>query len=224
MEPFQFLRWVTVPVACAAMSKSRFEARVGRLAVAVVAVAVLASACSSNSSPSSTAATSPTKSSIESSSSSTTTPAHATGGSQPAVSGIASIPAGQVSPAGTFGKRPTVTVPTGSPPTSLEASDLIVGTGAVAKAGQNVTVQYDGYSWTTGKEFDASWNRGQPFSFALGQGQVIQGWDQGVAGMKVGGRRELIIPPSLAYGAQPPTPAIATNDTLIFVVDLISVG
>jgi peptidylprolyl isomerase len=106
----------------------------------------------------------------------------------------------------------------------LEASDLIVGTGSTATAGQTVNVQYIGYSWTTKKEFDASWDRGQAFNFPLGRGQVIQGWDQGVAGMKVGGRRELIIPPALAYGSQSPTPAIAPNDTLIFVVDLVSVG
>jgi peptidylprolyl isomerase len=117
-----------------------------------------------------------------------------------------------------------VTVPSGSPPTQLEASDLIVGTGATAKAGETVTVQYDGYSWTYKKEFDASWNRGQAFSFALGEGQVIKGWDEGVVGMKVGGRRELIIPPSFGYGAQSPSSAIAPNDTLIFVVDLVSIG
>lgn len=99
-----------------------------------------------------------------------------------------------------------------------------MGSGSTAAADETVTVQYDGYSWTTKKEFDASWNRGQPFSFPLGEGQVIQGWDEGVVGMKVGGRRELIIPPSLGYGAQPPTSAIAPNDTLIFVVDLVSVG
>lgn len=114
--------------------------------------------------------------------------------------------------------------PTGAAPTQLESADLIVGTGATAQAGQTVTVQYDGYSWTTKKEFDASWNRGRTFSFPLGQGRVIQGWDQGVAGMKVGGRRELVIPPNLAYGSQSPSPDIAANDTLIFVVDLISVG
>jgi peptidylprolyl isomerase len=99
-----------------------------------------------------------------------------------------------------------------------------VGSGATATAGETVNVQYDGYSWTNKKEFDASWNRGQAFSFPLGEGQVIKGWDEGVVGMKVGGRRELIIPPSLGYGAQSPTSAIAPNDTLIFVVDLVSIG
>jgi len=117
-----------------------------------------------------------------------------------------------------------VTAPSGTPPTQLLSKDLIVGTGATAQSGQRVTVQYIGYSWTTKQKFDASWDRNQTFPFALGAGQVIPGWDQGVVGMKVGGRRELVIPPSLAYGAQSPTPAIAANDTLIFVVDLISVG
>ena len=179
-----------------------------------------AAACSSGSpSSTSTNATSPT-------SAASLTPTTSAPASQPAgsASAIATIPSSDLSPAGTFGKRPTVTVPSGNPPSQLEASNLIVGTGAAAKAGESVTVQYDGYSWTTKKEFDASWNRGQTFSFPLGQGQVIQGWDQGVAGMKVGGRRELIIPPALAYGSQSPTAAIAPNDTLIFVVDLVTVG
>jgi len=128
------------------------------------------------------------------------------------------------SPAGTFGTEPTVTVPSGTPPTQLLTKDLIVGTGATAQSGQKVTVQYIGYSWTTKQKFDASWDRHQTLPFPLGAGQVIPGWDQGVVGMKVGGRRELVIPPSLAYGSQSPTPAIAANDTLIFVVDMVSVG
>lgn len=128
------------------------------------------------------------------------------------------------SPAGTFGTEPTVTVPSGTPPTQLLTKDLIVGTGATAQSGQRVTVQYIGYSWTTKQKFDASWDRHQALPFPLGAGQVIPGWDQGVAGMKVGGRRELVIPPSLAYGSQSPTAAIPPNDTLIFVVDMVSVG
>lgn len=127
------------------------------------------------------------------------------------------------SAAGTFGTEPTVTVPSGTPPTQLLTKDLIVGSGAVAQSGHTVAVQYIGYSWTTKQKFDASWDHNQAFTFALGAGQVIPGWDQGVAGMKVGGRRELVIPPSLAYRSQSPTPAIAANDTLIFVVDLVSV-
>lgn len=130
----------------------------------------------------------------------------------------------QWSPAGTFGTKPSVVVPSGSPPAQLETHDLIVGSGATAKAGDTVTVQYVGYSWTTKKQFDASWDRGQPFDFALGEHQVITGWDEGVAGMQVGGRRELVIPPSLGYGATSPGPGITANDTLIFVVDLLKVG
>lgn len=85
-------------------------------------------------------------------------------------------------------------------------------------------MQYVGVSYTTKQQFDASWDRGQPFGFQLGAGMVIRGWDEGLVGMKVGGRRELIIPPALAYGSQSPTSAIAPNDTLIFVVDLVKIG
>ena len=110
-------------------------------------------------------------------------------------------------------------------PTQLESKDLIVGTGAEAKPGDSVTVQYVGVAYSNGKVFDASWNRNQPFQFTLGEGQVIAGWDDGVVGMKVGGRRELIIPADLAYGANAPAGSgIAPNDTLIFVVDLVKVG
>ena len=131
----------------------------------------------------------------------------------------------QWSPAGTFGTEPKVTVPTGPPPTTLQSHDLIAGTGTQAEAGDQVTVQYVGVSYSTKQVFDASWTDGHgPFQFELGVGQVIRGWDEGVVGMRVGGRRELIIPPSLAYGAASPGPGIAPNDTLIFVVDLISVG
>ena len=98
---------------------------------------------------------------------------------------------------------------------------MIVGTGAEAKAGESVTVNYVGALYKGGKVFDASWKRKEPFTFTLGQGQVIKGWDQGVAGMKVGGRRELIIPSELAYGAQGSPPKIPPNSPLIFVVDLL---
>ena len=128
------------------------------------------------------------------------------------------------SPAGSWGVEPTVIVPSGTPPSQLLSKDLIVGTGTAAQNGDSLTMQYVGYSWTKKAEFDASWSRGQPFSFTIGIGQVIPGWDQGIVGMKVGGRRELVIPPNLAYGAQSPTPAIAANDTLIFVVDLLNVS
>lgn len=93
----------------------------------------------------------------------------------------------------------------------------------MAKAGDEVTVQYVGVGYQSGKEFDASWDRGQPFGFQLGAGQVIKGWDEGVQGMKVGGRRELLIPPGLAYGAAGSPPSIGANETLIFVIDLVSV-
>jgi len=119
--------------------------------------------------------------------------------------------------------KPEVTVPDGAPPKQLETKDLVEGTGPEAKAGDQVTVQYVGVNYENGQEFDASWDRGEPFSFPLGAGEVIPGWDQGVAGMKVGGRRELIIPPELGYGTTGSPPAIPPNETLIFVVDLLAV-
>ncbi len=120
--------------------------------------------------------------------------------------------------------RPVIEARAGTPPTKLETKDLVVGTGDEAKAGSSVTVQYVGALFDSGEEFDASWNRGQPFQFPLGAGKVIKGWDQGVAGMKVGGRRELVIPPDLAYGSQGAGGVIPPNATLVFVVDLVSVG
>lgn len=116
--------------------------------------------------------------------------------------------------------KPKVTVPNGAPPKQLEVKDLEEGSGATAKSGDRVSVNYVGVNYKTGKEFDASWDRGEPFTFTLGAGEVIPGWDQGVAGMKVGGRRELIIPPQLGYGAAGAPPAIPPNETLVFVVDL----
>jgi peptidylprolyl isomerase len=122
---------------------------------------------------------------------------------------------------GPLSKEPTVKPPGGPAPTKLEIKDLVKGTGAVAKAGATVSVNYVGVLFTTGAVFDASWKRHEPFSFTLGQGQVIPGWDQGVAGMKVGGRRELIIPAALAYG-KTARPGIPANSPLVFVVDLLS--
>ena len=119
-------------------------------------------------------------------------------------------------------KKPKVKVPHGKPPKHLVKRDLKVGTGLPARAGQRVTVQYVGVDYKNGKQFDASWDRGQPFQFVLGAGQVIRGWDEGVVGMRPGGRRELIIPPSLGYGPQGQPPVIHRNETLVFVVDLIS--
>ena len=135
-----------------------------------------------------------------------------------------SAPQGSATPAGTFGTKPVVMVPAGPPPTTLMSTDLIVGTGPAAMAGQTVSVQYVGVSYSTKKQFDASWDRGQAFDFPLGGGQVIKGWDQGVVGMKVGGRRELVIPPGLAYGEQSPSPDIKPNETLVFVIDLVKIS
>ena len=136
-------------------------------------------------------------------------------------------PAGKVD-AGSISKdldvKPLVGRPEGAPPAELQTTDIVKGKGRAAKQGDTVTVQYVGNSWSTGAQFDASWDRGEPFEFPLGAGQVIPGWDQGVAGMKPGGRRLLVIPPELAYGAQSPSPDIAPNETLIFVVDLEQAG
>jgi peptidylprolyl isomerase len=118
--------------------------------------------------------------------------------------------------------KPTVTVPSGAPPKKLEIKELEKGSGATAKKGDEVTVQYVGVGYDSEEEFDASWGR-EPFTFGLGAGMVIPGWDQGVEGMKVGGRRELIIPPNLAYGSTGSPPVIGPNETLIFVIDLLAV-
>ncbi|HTR89393.1 MAG TPA: FKBP-type peptidyl-prolyl cis-trans isomerase [Solirubrobacteraceae bacterium] len=122
---------------------------------------------------------------------------------------------------GPLSKEPHITPPSGSPPKTLVKKDLIVGTGTEAKTGDAVSVNYVGALYRNGKVFDASWKRKEPFQFTLGKGQVIPGWEQGVLGMKVGGRRELIIPPSLAYGVKGSPPSIPPNETLIFVVDLL---
>ena len=111
-------------------------------------------------------------------------------------------------------------VPNGSPPCTLVIQDIHEGTGAVAAKGSTVTVQYTGVSWSTGATFDSSWSSGQAVTFPLSQ--VIPGWQQGIPGMKEGGRRRLIIPPALAYG-EAGRPGIAPNETLVFVIDLIKV-
>lgn len=120
-------------------------------------------------------------------------------------------------------QKPTIEASSGTPPDTLESEDIVVGDGAEARQGDTVSVQYVGALYDTGEEFDASWDRGQPFEFTLGAGEVIQGWDEGVEGMKVGGRRKLVIPPDLGYGAQGSPPAIPANATLVFIVDLESV-
>jgi peptidylprolyl isomerase len=119
-------------------------------------------------------------------------------------------------------EKPEVDFPGGDPPTELEISDIWQGDGAVAKAGDTVQVHYVGVAYSTGEEFDTSWSRGAPLEFRLGVGQVIAGWDRGVQGMRVGGRRQLIIPPALAYGDRGAGRSIAPGETLIFVCDLVS--
>ncbi|WP_199430676.1 FKBP-type peptidyl-prolyl cis-trans isomerase [Qaidamihabitans albus] len=121
-------------------------------------------------------------------------------------------------------QRPRVDVPEGEPPAGLEVSDITVGDGAEARPGTTVHVHYVGVSFSTGEEFDASWNRGAPLSFPLGAGHVIPGWDSGVVGMRVGGRRRLVIPPHLAYGEHGAGSVIKPNETLVFVVDLVDVN
>jgi peptidylprolyl isomerase len=121
-------------------------------------------------------------------------------------------------------QKPEVDVPPGeSPPHELEIEDMIVGDGDEAISGRVVEVHYVGVSWRTGKEFDASWDRGHTFKFALGKGEVIPGWDRGVTGMKAGGRRRITIPPNLAYGKRGAGRVIGPDETLVFVVDLVGV-
>ena len=119
-------------------------------------------------------------------------------------------------------EKPQVDVPADQPPSyQLELEDITVGEGEEAVSGHNVEVHYVGVSWATGKQFDASWDRGNTFKFGLGQGQVIPGWDQGVQGMKVGGRRRITVPPDLAYGKRGAGGVIGPDETLVFVVDLV---
>jgi peptidylprolyl isomerase len=121
-------------------------------------------------------------------------------------------------------EKPQVDVPDGPPSYQLEIEDIAEGDGEEATAGRVVEVHYVGVSWSTGQQFDASWDRGDTFGFRLGAGQVIAGWDQGVAGMKLGGRRKITIPPHLGYGAQGAGGVIKGGETLVFVVDLLGVG
>jgi peptidylprolyl isomerase len=120
-------------------------------------------------------------------------------------------------------ERPEIDPPEGDIPFELGIEDIIVGDGQEATSGSKISVHYAGVSFSTGEEFDASWNRGQPFEFRLGKGQVIQGWDTGVQGMRVGGRRRLTIPSAMAYGARGAGGVIKPHEPLIFVVDLLSV-
>ena len=119
--------------------------------------------------------------------------------------------------------EPEITPPEGAAPQELVVNDIIAGEGAAAAAGDRVTVNYVGALYSDGSVFDASWRRNEPFGFTLGQQQVIPGWEEGIAGMRVGSRRELIIPPELGYGARGAPPRIPPNETLVFVVDLLDV-
>ncbi|MFJ3906315.1 FKBP-type peptidyl-prolyl cis-trans isomerase [Streptomyces sp. NPDC090025] len=119
--------------------------------------------------------------------------------------------------------KPVVEVPEGEAPAELTIRDLIVGDGPEAKPGNVVQVHYVGVTFASGKEFDASWDRGVPFKFAVGGGRAIKGWDRGIRGMRVGGRREIVVPPRLGYGNQSPSSLIPAGSTLVFVVDLLSV-
>lgn len=120
--------------------------------------------------------------------------------------------------------KPEIDFPSGPPPADLEITDLVVGEGHEPGPGDRVQVHYVGVAHSTGEEFDASYNRGEPLQFSLGRGQVIRGWDDGVAGMRVGGRRQLVIPPHLAYGDRGAGGVIQPGETLIFLVDLVEVS
>jgi peptidylprolyl isomerase len=120
-------------------------------------------------------------------------------------------------------EKPVITIPEGEPPATLQIVDELVGDTAEAVIGKIVEVHYVGVAWSSGREFDASWNRNQTFTFRLGAREVIEGWDQGVKGMKVGGRRRLTIPPHMGYGDRGAGGAIKGGETLVFVVDLVAI-
>jgi peptidylprolyl isomerase len=142
----------------------------------------------------------------------------------PATTTTATTPAkksGSLDISKNLSSKPKIPKPSGDPPKKLVVKDIVAGKGRAAKAGDNVVVHYVGVLFSTGEQFDASWDSGKPFTFALGQGSVIPGWDRGVEGLKIGGRRLLIIPPDLAYGAQGQG-SIGPNETLVFVIDLLN--
>lgn len=120
-------------------------------------------------------------------------------------------------------EAPTIEVPAGDPPTELEIEDIIEGGGPEAVAGKTIAAHYVGVAWSTGEVFDSSWDRDEPLEFPLGAGMVIEGWEKGLEGMKVGGRRKITIPPEQAYGEQGAGGVIGPNETLIFVCDLVEV-
>jgi peptidylprolyl isomerase len=180
-----------------------------RLLAPLVALALFVAGCGDD------------KSSSSSGTNSATTPAAATTAEPQATTGEAPV----VSNAKDLKSKPEIAAPAGDPPTELIKKDLVVGKGPAVKKGQLASMQYVGISWSTGQQFDASWDRGaEPFQFPLGQGRVITGWDEGIPGMKVGGRRILVIPPDQGYGSAGAPPDIAPDETLVFVVDLVGIG
>lgn len=189
--------------------------RIASTAASIAAVAALLAGCGSSSS-------SKTGTQGTNSSAAPKTPAKTTQAPAPAPTASSVKP----STSRDLTSKPTIPRQTGPAPKSLVVQDIVKGTGPVARPGETVSVQYVGVLYANGKQFDASWDRGgQPFSFALGAAQVIPGWDRGVPGMRVGGRRQLTIPGDLAYGPQgTPDGSIPPNSTLIFVVDLKKVG
>ena len=186
------------------MTKHR---RLAAVAALVLVPSIALSACSSSSSSggSSSASSSPTESASPSQSLVTT-----------------SLTADQVEVKGGITQAPQITFPTPSSASELTTKDVVVGTGATVKAGDTITFSYTGVGALSGKVFDSSWERGQPLTYPLTG--LITGWQQGIPGMKVGGRRILVIPGDLAYGPNPPTPAIAPNETLVFVMDIVKIG
>ncbi|HEY8304254.1 MAG TPA: FKBP-type peptidyl-prolyl cis-trans isomerase [Solirubrobacteraceae bacterium] len=194
------------------MTSKLFNPRIA-LPLATLAAAALIAGCGSSESSSITVGNESDASSVP----------HAKGETTPTSTSTTPTTAAKTPTSGPLSTQPKVAVPTGAAPTTLVTKELIKGTGPEAKAGQSVTVNYVGVLYKGGKEFDASWKRSEPFTFTLGKGQVIKGWDQGVAGMKVGGRRELVIPAELAYGKTGSPPTIPANAPLVFVVDLLGV-
>jgi len=201
-----------LPLVCPAVINfkafytARSRAMLGRaiLGLAALAVAILIAGCGSSSSSGSSIGVGEENKAAE----------------KLATSGAAAAPT--TPKTGPLSKPPTVTPPSGPPPTKLVSKDLIVGTGAEAKAGSAISVNDIGILYKTGKQFESSFSRNEPFALTLGSKMVIPGWENGIPGMKVGGRRELIIPPAEGYGAQGSPPKIPPNETLIFVIDLLS--
>jgi peptidylprolyl isomerase len=184
--------------------------------LAAIAATLLLAACGGGTKtaaiPSEDASTSSTSTAAETET--TTKPSPPTGAVKALASGVGT----------NTKKKPKVGKPKGDPPGKLISDDIVDGKGDAAKPGDQLTVDYVGVNWSNGKEFDASWNRKQTFPLTLGQGGVIEGWDAGLVGMKEGGRRMLVIPPDLGYGASGSPPTIGPNETLVFVIDLRKIG